>query len=611
MVLAVTTVAWVALFVVRLHTHQAFVDDYLYASTSRSLYSGGNVLHNLLSTGQTSPLVPALAVPGTWIGGLYGSMTVELPFLLLVVAGAYALARQWIAPRPSAVVAFVAGLNCGVLGYSVMLNFSAAATAALLWCLVAYVASDRLRGMRWSVGFGAAAAALLLARTMAPVYAAPLALVLGVDLVIDRVRRRPLDWRPVAVAGGIVAVAAGPWWAVSGPTAMHYLLHAGYQPSSGLVTRGWDLSPAAVWSRVYWELAALGQLEAWVLGVAVAYALVVTVIRRREFATGPLILLPVWALLCTLLLSTSGNPGTGFGLPVVAVVIVWCGVVIVRGPRPSRVWWAPLLAAVLLVTAAGVGATFTMGNGPLLHGPPYRPLAGYCMATSRTNLDQITAEVAHDAAAAGRQPGSASGRPAGGDVLLTVDAPLVNYNGIAWNLDDRGLYPPATDLATATTEMEDAGAAVLGSYTVVYDQVSQAAMVAAAMERGFAPVHVWKVGTCSYAVVWAHGAADRQAAGLATRTAVLGPKQAASVHGSVVLVGGVLGGMWPAAVEFRITGNDLAHPVTIGSTSNIYGWIGSWESTDVPNGTYDIRSGSVSAVGVRWSEAVTTVRVAN
>jgi uncharacterized protein (TIGR03086 family) len=101
MVLGVTTVVWVALFVVRLHTHQAFVDDYLYASTSRALYSGGNVLHNLFSTGQTSPLVPALAVPGTWIGGLFGAMTVELPLLLLLVAGAYALARRWIAPRPA------------------------------------------------------------------------------------------------------------------------------------------------------------------------------------------------------------------------------------------------------------------------------------------------------------------------------------------------------------------------------------------------------------------------------------------------------------------------------------------------------------------------------
>jgi len=159
-VLGVTSVLWLALFVVRIHAHQAFVDDYLYATVSRSFYSGG-VLHDILHSGQTAPLVPALAMPLTAIGGLYGALAVELPILLLLVAGAFALARQWVGPRPAAVIALLVGLNCSVFGYSIMPNFALASTRAPVWRFVACRASDRLRDMRWSAVLGLAAAALL------------------------------------------------------------------------------------------------------------------------------------------------------------------------------------------------------------------------------------------------------------------------------------------------------------------------------------------------------------------------------------------------------------------------------------------------------------------
>lgn len=615
-VLVVTAVVWLALFVVRLHAHQAFVDDYLYATTSRSLTGGGGFLHNVLHTGQTSPLVPVLAVPGTWLGGLYGAMTVQLPLLLLLVAGAFVLARRWIAPMPSAVVALVVGLNCGVLGYSVMLNFSTAATAALLWCLAAYVASDRLRSVRWSVVFGFAAAALVLSRTMAPVYAAPLALVLGVDLCLDRLRNRPGSWRPAALAAGIALVCAGPWWLVSGPTAYQYLVGAGYRTATDSATQGWQWSPGALVARVAWELDSLGQLQAVVLGAAVAYSVGVMAVRWRTLARGTMLLVPCWVVLCTLLLSTSGNLGTGFGLPVIAAVVVWCGVVIVRGPRPGRAVAAAVVSVVVLVTAVGVGATFTSGTGKILHGPPYRILAITNGATPRSNLDQVMAEVAHSSRTrSGTRTGSAGLVPGGwpaGWLLLTVNAPLLNYNGVAWNLGDTGVYPPTTSVALATEDMRGAGAVVVASFGLllsIYSEVDQTAMVVAAQKLGLVPVRHWVISPGNYAVMWARGPVDPGALALATRPQVVRPEAGSSVHGAFYLVSG-FSGMSPASVLFQLTGPGLAHPLDLPATPTEFGWLNRWTSTAVPNGTYEVQVVSTSAAGVTRSPPV-TFHVAN
>jgi len=157
-VLGVTSVLRLALFVVGVHAHQPFVDDYRYAAVSRSFYSGCGVLHDILHSGQTAPLVPALAMALTAIAGLYGALAVELPILLLLVAGAFALARQWVGPRPAAVIALLVGLNCSVFGYSIMPNFALASTRAPVWRFVACRASDRLRDMRWCAVLGLAAA---------------------------------------------------------------------------------------------------------------------------------------------------------------------------------------------------------------------------------------------------------------------------------------------------------------------------------------------------------------------------------------------------------------------------------------------------------------------
>ena len=101
-----TTAVWVVLFVARVQAHQINVDDYAYANVAR-LCSHANPVSSFLHTGTTSPLVPALAAPGADIGGVYGAMTVELPFFLMLVAGSFFLARLWFSPLAAMVAALL------------------------------------------------------------------------------------------------------------------------------------------------------------------------------------------------------------------------------------------------------------------------------------------------------------------------------------------------------------------------------------------------------------------------------------------------------------------------------------------------------------------------
>ena len=72
---------------VRVHARQINVDDYAYASLARNILHSGSPISTFLHSGTSSLLVPALAAPGAELGGVYGAMSVELPFLLVLVTG--------------------------------------------------------------------------------------------------------------------------------------------------------------------------------------------------------------------------------------------------------------------------------------------------------------------------------------------------------------------------------------------------------------------------------------------------------------------------------------------------------------------------------------------
>src|SRR5581483_6552249 len=102
--LAGAVAAWLPLYLQRRRAHQPNVDDYLYTLVSRQIAHAGSfsdVIHALLHTGQTAPLVVALSAPLA-VHGVDAAAAVELPLLFLLAASAWLLARRWISPWPAA-----------------------------------------------------------------------------------------------------------------------------------------------------------------------------------------------------------------------------------------------------------------------------------------------------------------------------------------------------------------------------------------------------------------------------------------------------------------------------------------------------------------------------
>jgi hypothetical protein len=597
--LLVTTAVWTVLFVVRVQAHQANVDDYAYADLARNLFRSGNPVSPFLHSGSTSPLVPALAAPGASLGGVYGAMAVELPFLLLLVAGSYYLARQWTPPLAAMVAALAVALNEDVSSYAVMLNFAVPTAAALVWAVFSYIRSRHFRDWKWSLIFGASIAALLLSRSMSLVYVVPLLAVIAADLLIDTVKHGHPLRLPALGAVAITLVLAGPWWLVSGPAAIHYLHSAGYQPSSGYTSQGLALNATTIRQRTRWTLAELGWGESWVLAVALLAALWAVVRHHRTLRLNGLWMLGIWVLLTGLILSTSSNNGTGFGLPVIVILILLAASIL------GQMSWRPLpvLGVVLAsIMTFGLVAEAT-GTGSWWPVAPYRGEVVASGGTFRTNSDLITAQVT-------RFIGSTP-------TLVAQDSDILNGNGIGWYA---GIKPlslivlPSTGNSTpeAIRELARVNMVITGSGSGSYHPlVNQTAIESSSHLDGFHVVRLWMLGTPGkYFAVWERGIAHGTVAVPSPTTNVVSPRDGAGVKGSVWLIATAsTPSLAVQRVEFTVSG--MQRTMTISATQTEYGWLGGLNTTILSDGTYTIRSTAVNTLGEFGRSEPVAVQVDN
>ncbi len=595
--LLATAVMWVVLFVIRVHAHQINVDDYAYANLARDIVHNGNPVSAFLHSGTSSPLVPALAGPGSDIGGVYGAMTVELPFLLLLVAGSFYLARLWVSPVAAMVAALVVGLNKDVSSYALMLHFGVPTAAELIWAIYSYIRSRQFRDWKWSLIFGVAIAAMLLSRSMSVVYIVPLVAVAGIDLGIDVAKNGGLVRWPALGAVAATLVLAGPWWLVSGHAALHYLQNAGYQPSSGYTSKGATLDLAAIRQRLSWTFAELGWGEAWALGLALLAALWVVVRHHRTLHLAGLWILAAWAVLATLVLSSSSNDGTAFGLPVVVVLVLLAAAVL------GQVSWR-LLPAVVVVVAGVllVGLVGEVsGQGWWWPAAPYRGEVVDAGGTFRTNTDQITAQVA-------RVIGSSP-------TLVAQDSDLLNTNGIGWSAGTRPLslvVPPSTPNGTdvAIRDLARVRTVITGSTSASYHSlVNQAAVEAATVKDGFRLTHAW-IGQRYSILVWQRGGSSRAISLAPPATRVLSPRAGAVVKGNTYVVATV------SSDVFAVTGLDyivrgMGQTRTVIAWRTGYGWIGALGTEALPNGTYVVQSVATDADGGVGRSKPVAFRIAN
>ena len=595
--LVATGVMWVALFVIRVHAHQINVDDYAYANLARDIVHSGNPVSTFLHSGTSSPLGPALAGPGSDIGGVYGAMTVELPFLLLLVAGSFFLARLWVSPMAAMVTALVVGFNKDVSSYALMLHFGVPTAAELVWAIYSYIRSRQFRDWKWSLVFGVAIAAMLLSRSMSVVYIVPLVAVVGIDLGVDLAKNGGILRWPALAAVAATLLLAGPWWLVSGHAALHYLQNAGYQPSSGYTSKGASLDLASIRQRASWTLAELGWGESWALGIALLAALWVVVRHHRTLHLTALWILATWAVLTTLVLSSSSNDGTAFGLPVVVVLIVLAAAVL------GQVSWRLLpavgvvIAGVLIVGLVGE----TTGQGWWWPAAPYRGEVVDSGGTSRTDIDLITAQVAR---AIGSSP-----------TLVAQDSDLLNTNGIGWSAGTRPLslvVPPSTPNGTdvAIRDLARVQTVITGSTSGSYHPlVNQAAVEAATVKNGFRLTHAW-LGQRFNILVWQRGGTSPAIAVAPPVTRMVSPRPGTAVKGNTYFVARASSDLFPVTgLDYIVRG--MGQTKTVVARTAGYGWIGPLETGALPNGSYVVQSVATDDEGgVRRSKPV-AFRIAN
>jgi hypothetical protein len=95
-------------------------------------------------------------------------------------------------------------------------------------------------------------------------------------------------------------------------------------------------------------------------------------------------------------------------------------------------------------------------------------------------------------------------------------------------------------------------------------------------------------------------------------TAVLEPSNGSSVSGSKVVLDASASDLSKITkVTFRLTGGTLTNQVIATATPTLLGWMATWDSTTVPNGTYKLRSQARDAANVLALGPAITVKVAN
>ena len=481
-------------FLRRWTTDAPNVDDYLYAiQTSDFLHGLSNGPHALARAWQAhatnSPLMPMLALP---LAALSANpnvlvLTQVIPLVGLAVSSA-ALLRQWgHSPTKARVGAGLLCCSAPVLSYALMWHFALAATACTVGIVAAYGRSDRLQLRNPVLLMGVLMGFLVLTRVVAPVYAVAVAVPLFVDACRGGAVRA---MRSALLVGAVAAVVAAPWWLLCGRTAVSYLTGFGYDTRSGFV------GPRAGFLTHQWQRLQHTSFETGLLLTFVLLALVLLAALQRERQ----VVLPLSiAGLGLVVLGTSGDEGTAFAQPLVALVFLAALHVALQ-----RRWALGSLAAAVLLTTTALlaGLVSPSFSGYVLWSHDLPAEGEQRAALGCTNCSLGSSQ------ALSRQLIS---RVGGGRVVVVRDDAVLNVNGLTFLSADVSPRPsfqtsPYGAAALAPVDLLHADFVVTGRTKAPYhggldwNQVEQ--VVGA---EGYRLIETWRLSSDADVKLWAKG----------------------------------------------------------------------------------------------------------
>jgi hypothetical protein len=89
------------------------------------------------------------------------------------------------------------------------------------------------------------------------------------------------------------------------------------------------------------------------------------------------------------------------------------------------------------------------------------------------------------------------------------------------------------------------------------------------------------------------------------------PSNGAVLSGSLFLDAAASDNVGVTRVNFVLSGGAFNKTVISGSGLTYYGWIGGWDTTTLPNGTYTLQSVATNVEGLSTTSAPITVTVNN
>ena len=308
--------------------------------------------------GPLLPLMTSLAYPV--VGrGIFGSLLVLPVFYAGLVGASFALARQFVSNSWAVVAAFVVAAIPAVIDYTRLFHFALPAAACMTAALWALVRSDGLRRRGWAAAFGLFVALTLLARTMTVAFIPAFVLAAGTQFLVRRTDVR-VKVRNLAVAVGVTALVAGPWYIRNARSVYDNLVGAGYGEGASLFGRHYPLISWGFWTKeLRLDLFHLGLPLAGALFLSFGVALAFFLRGRPRFSrqlprsarAASLLALVLVVLEGYLALTSSRNQGTGFALPWLPALVILGVIAAASIPaRAVRVALGGTLVVISLVT---------------------------------------------------------------------------------------------------------------------------------------------------------------------------------------------------------------------------------------------------------------------